>query len=424
MTSDLVLVPRPQQITVGETGPSLHRAEKPEGMELFGQHRAATTLAPTQDNADFALGLLDELLPNFQSLRVNIGCDETWELGQGVSAADAEARGKGRIYLEHIRRLLDPLIERGYQPQFWGDIIAHYPKLVTELPDGATAVAWIYEAPRKPSRTVIEAFRDGGAEPDLEFGGFAARSAPFIEAGYPYWVAPGTSTWRSLIGRLDNAKGNLVDAAEIGGSSGASGYLITDWGDLGHLQPPSVSFPPLVYGAAVSWSLAANRALAINRVLDRFVFNDSSSELSSALETLGLAWGRTGQEAVNCSPLLASLAGPNMVFGAPDADQIASLISDLDKAMTAIGASAPNVPDGAVIKEELIAATRLARHGGYRLLRDAKGTAPTTAELRADLSDALRAHREAWLERSRPGGMEIGLNDLAAATAEYEESAS
>ena len=56
-----------------------------------------TVLAPTPDNADFVLGLLDELLPSFRSKRVNIGCDEPFELGHGASAADVAARGEARV---------------------------------------------------------------------------------------------------------------------------------------------------------------------------------------------------------------------------------------------------------------------------------------------------------------------------------------
>ncbi|MEV6110519.1 glycoside hydrolase family 20 zincin-like fold domain-containing protein [Streptomyces sp. NPDC051940] len=407
--------------------PYRSRAELPDGFELFGAHRGASTLAPTEDNADFALGLVRELLPHFTSRRVNIGCDETWELGRGVSAPDAAERGKGRVYADHLRRLLTPLLEEGYEPQFWGDIIAHYPELVGELPAGATAVAWDYEAPSARDawgawpQAVHDRLAAVGHGVDGLAPGFAAVAAPFAEAGYPFWVAPGTSTWNTLTGRIDNARDNLLDAALVGREHGAGGYLITDWGDNGHLQPPSVSFPPLVYGAAVAWSADANRDLALSPVLDRFVFADPTGRLSAALDTLGHAWRRTGRQSFNASPLAAAVVPGSYLLGEGlDADQLTALVPDLDAALADIAAATPGSPDGALVRRELTAAARLVRHGAWRLLREAGApAAPDDKALAADLAEATELHRAAWLERSRPGGLEAGLASLERTAAEY-----
>ncbi|MQY10449.1 hypothetical protein SRB5_05570 [Streptomyces sp. RB5] len=409
--------------------PYLERAELPEGFELFGRHRGPSTLAPTQDNADFALGLVEELLGHVTSRRVNIGCDETWELGRGVSAPDAEKRGKGQVYADQLRRLLVPLLEKGYEPQFWGDIISHHPELVAGLPAGATAVAWEYESPDIRAtwgpwpQSVHDRLAGAGNSADRLAPGFAEVAKPFAEAGYPFWVAPGTSTWNSLTGRLDNARANLLDAAEAGRSAGAGGYLITDWGDNGHLQPPSVSFPPLVYGAAVGWATDANRDLELGPVLNRYVFDDASGRLSAALDTLGHAWRRTGRQAFNASPLAAAVVPASYLQGGePDAGRLTELLADLDAVLADIAAATPGCADGAVVRRELTAAARLVRHGAWRLLREAGGAAPDAGALAADLAEATGLHRAAWLERSRPGGIEAGLKSLAATAAEYGES--
>jgi N-acetyl-beta-hexosaminidase len=43
-------------------------------------------------------GLFDELLPHFSSRMFNVGCDETFDLGQGRSREACQARGRGRVY--------------------------------------------------------------------------------------------------------------------------------------------------------------------------------------------------------------------------------------------------------------------------------------------------------------------------------------
>lgn len=403
------------------------RAELPEGFELFGVQRPAATLRPTPANAEFALGLLEELLPQFSSRRVNIGCDETWELGRGASAAEVEAHGKGRVYLAHLQRLLEPLLDGGYQPQFWGDIIANHPELVSELPDGATAVAWDYEAawPAEEARAVLEAVKEN-YDLDFDFAakidGFDSTAAPFADSGYRFWVAPGTSSWLSLVGRVDNAEANLRDAAQVGLARGASGYLIADWGDRGHLQPPSVSFGPAVYGACVSWAESANRDLDVDAAMDLFVFDDPTRRLSQALRTLGGACRRTGQTAFNASPLHAAAhGGKTIMVGQPDPDQLRPLIDDIDGAIADLAASDPHCSDAATVVSELTAAARLTRHGALRQLKQAGVAAPPDdVTLRRDLTEAIALHRQAWALRSRPGGIERGLAGLEATLEEYQ----
>ena len=104
------------------------RAETPDGFEIGGSHRGPSALAPTPENAEFALALLRELLPNFESRRINIGCDEVWEMGQGASAAEVAQRGKDAVFVEHLRRIADPLLEQGYEVQFWADMVQRAPE--------------------------------------------------------------------------------------------------------------------------------------------------------------------------------------------------------------------------------------------------------------------------------------------------------
>lgn len=77
---------------------------------------------------------------------------------------------------------------------FWGDIILQQPDLISRLPKDSIALEWGYEADHP----------------------FDADGAKFTEAGVPFYVCPGTSSWNSLVGRTDNALGNLLNAAENG----------------------------------------------------------------------------------------------------------------------------------------------------------------------------------------------------------------
>ncbi len=394
------------------------RAESPDGWELMpGIRLPPSVLAPTPGNAAFALDLLDELLPSFRSRQVNIGCDEPFELGHGASASIVADQGRGAVYVDHVARIAGPLAERGHTVQIWADVLRHHPELAGRLPAGTIPVAWCYEAPpaagaeQEPLPAPVRAVMEALGTDESAFAGFPAQVAPLAEADVPFWVAAGTSGWSSLVGRIDNARANLLDAAETAVAHGSEGYLVTDWGDNGHHQPPSVSFGPLVYGGAVAWGVDANRDLDLGAVLDRHVFGDATGHLSSALDRLGRQWARTGQRAVNSSPLSAGLfpGELHMVFGRPDPDRVRAVLDEIGTATGELGSATPTAADGAITVRELVQAARLARHGAWRLLGDDGPGAETLAD---DLAGLVEEQTACWLERSRPGGLADSLARL------------
>jgi hypothetical protein len=398
------------------------RAEAPDGWQREGfARRAPGVLAPTDDNAGFALALVRELCACFASRRVNIGCDETFELGLGRSRAEVAARGRSRVYLDHLKRLLGPLLAEGREVLFWGDILRGHPELVAELPRrDVVPLAWHYEAPLDAAAVpaAARALLDGlGISADV-LRGFAGHVPAFAEAGLPFWVCPGTSSWNSFVGRWSNARANLADAARVGRASGASGYLLTDWGDNGHLQPPLVSFAPIVYGAALAWGQDANRDLDVAGVLDRLVFRDGRGVLGSLLLEVGDAYLGTGRRAFNASPLfLALVPGASPAFGALDASALRATADRLGEALVRIAHAEPAAPDGAVCARELAQAIRLAQLGAWRLLREAGAGAPDPAALRAELLGAIEEPRACWRLRSREGGLADSVARLERALA-------
>ena len=53
------------------------------------------------------------------------------------------------------------------------------------------------------------------------------------------------------------------------------------------------------------------------------------------------------------------------------------------------------------------------------MAREAGFAAPSDAELRRDLADAIAEQRACWLERSRPGGLEDSVARLEKTLASY-----
>ncbi|NRA04150.1 MAG: beta-N-acetylhexosaminidase, partial [Myxococcales bacterium] len=395
---------------------------------------APSCLAPTAANADFMHALYRELLPNFTSRQINIGCDETWELGRGQSRRECEARGTGRVYLDFVRRLMDPLRDEGRSVQFWGDIVQRHAELVPELPEsGILALVWGYEAPLDPDELPAEfrAALENFGLPSSFLRGFESAVEPFAEHAIPFYVCPGTSAWNSLIGRLPNARANLLDAALHGERAGARGYLVTDWGDNGHLQPPCVGLTALAYGAALSWCRETNAGLDDKQLaagLDAAVFRDPTGRTGRALVELGSLYEPLGLRSLNASPIALALLAPlrpdksgpffQRWWGETDRGRIEAAAGRLEQIAREASAARPEAGD--LLGREIAQAARLARHGLWRLGHRALDQGPSFPELRRDLEERIEEQAWVWNARSRPGGLDDTLEGLRRALRDYD----
>ncbi|MCS6771719.1 MAG: family 20 glycosylhydrolase, partial [Kiritimatiellae bacterium] len=272
-----------------EKEPYRHLAECPDGfMTPWGEWRPGPFSLNPLDPGSIALveELLTELVQNFRSSNLNVGCDETFDLGQGRSREACEARGKGRVYLEFLTKIYAIVVRLGRRMNFWGDIVLNHPELIPELPRDVVPLVWGYEADHP----------------------FAAQCAPFAESGLNFLVCPGTSGWNSLLGRTDNALANMENAAENGLAAGAAGMLITAWGDNGHLQPYAVELLPLAAGAARAWCLQSNRHADLAAQLDAQVFRDDSRIYGRLAGELGTLYRLLEHPVFNASALFRLLS--------------------------------------------------------------------------------------------------------------------
>ena len=346
--------------------------------------------------------LLDELLPHFSSTQVNIGCDETVDLGQGRSREEVERRGEGPVYLDFLRQVLLAAQERGHTPQFWGDIIMQHPELVPELPPGVIALEWGYEATHP----------------------FAEHGARFADSGIPFYVCPGTSAWCTIAGRTDNALGNLRAAAEHGLRHGAVGYLNTDWGDRGHWQALPVSYLGFAAGAALSWAFEANQNVNLPAALDSFAFHDTAGVAGRVAYDLGNIYRALGFEPGNSSALFWAMQRP---VGQVRADEnvLPAGYSRALEAIDEVTGPLPQAqfagPDGALLARELAQTVRLLRHACQRGLYAHNPDAAQAQALADDMRAIITEYREVWLARNRPGGLPDSVARFEAALSDYQQ---
>ncbi len=372
-----------------------HLSECPDGCETPWGLRAKKSLSPAEPGSlELMEELYAELLPNFSSDYVNIGCDETVELGNGKSSALVEKYGKGRVYLDFLKNLNELANKHGKKTMFWSDIILRYPELIPELPKDITAMVWGYGV----------------------FHPFDEQSAKFKESNIPFYVCPGTSAWQTIIGRYTDTAPNQLNAAKNGKKHGAKGYLLTDWGDHGHWQPLPVSYPGYIYGAGVSWAVEANSQVDIPQLLNLHIFKDKNHIMGNLLRDIGSVYKDRRSVPVYFDILHTvhpgSVSKVNRTYKKED---LMGYLSSIEKAIEALPKADMRAEDASLIEKEILNATALAKFGcKLGIAQVSHGAtirqiAPIPLNERLKLADELEPiiydFRNIWLERNRIGGL-------------------
>ena len=381
-------------------------AEVEDGFDTpWGRSEGSFSLCPLEPGSlAFLDSLYDELLPHFSSRLFNVGCDETFDLGQGRSRELASAQGAGRVYLDFLLKIYQVVKERGYTMQFWGDIILKYPEFIPELPKDSIALEWGYEADHP----------------------FEQNCAKFAAAGIPFYVCPGTSSWSSISGRTRNTLGNLENAAKNGLKYGAAGYLITDWGDNGHWQTLPVSYLGFAVGAAFSWSLQANCGMQVQRAISRHAFHDPGGVMGRVAYDLGNVHSAYSIEWPSSSILAAILQTPLAKvrnYKGVTAEGFYRVLEAIDQAMSPIHFTLMDHPDRELILKEYDLAARMLRHACWRGLLAVEPETAQSDELRhrlvRDAQAIIQDLQGVWLARNRPGGLDDSIARFEKARGDY-----
>jgi hexosaminidase len=395
-----------------------HLAESPAGFEDWaGMWRNPSTLNPTDPAAfEFITALYDVLLPHFDSPFFNVGCDEPWELGRGKSRAVAEQVGVGRVYLDWLHKLQTYVHQSERTMMFWGDIITNHPELIAELPPETIVLEWGYEATHP----------------------FAERCQRYASAGIPFYVCPGTSSWNALVGRVDNARGNLQQAAQQGLAYGASGYLITDWGDNGHWQPLVASYAGIVYGAGVAWCHDTNHAMNLDDALSINLYRDTRQQMGPITSTIGNVYKQLPPEHIN-GQILAYALGWRQAdlqahieqvaeWGGAPPDLRPANLRDVSRQLSELHAQLAHVhldrDDASVIMREWSHAIDLLQHGARWLLLMQGDSDVSVHALQTHLTELMMTQRDLWLARSRRGGLADSMKRFELLQEEYQKIAS
>ncbi|KAH3768048.1 family 20 glycosylhydrolase [Pelomyxa schiedti] len=344
--------------------------------------------------------LYSQLIPHFQhTSQINVNLDEPFDLGVGKSREFLRSVNKSNAqmymeYLNKIHRLLQQT--RPMRIQLWADFLLSHPSEIPLVPKDSLALIWGYEE------------------------GFPfSEKCKQLGSGIPFYVCPSTCTWNSFCGRTRNSICNISEAILAGVEHGASGMLLTDWGDNGHMQPLSSSYLGYATGAAFSWnseSASHPETLDLRKLLNSLVFRDLNCVMGDIVYNLGNCYNLIQPTFPGCTVLFRAIVF-NSVFPTIckrlKIPEVEASLREIEAQESRIGSLSMAAPDTLIIVQEytwIIHILKFSCHFATALIKESvndvrKLSTSSKQFLLPILIDCVREFEAVWLLRNKPEGL-------------------
>jgi hypothetical protein len=241
----------------------LHKILRFEKYSDLGERPHGHVLAPDPASLVFLQSLYSQMVSVFPAQFYNIGCDETWELGQGKSAAKAQQEGMGQLYIDDLLRVHDLVRSYNKQPIFWGDIALKYPELIKTLPQDLVVATWEY----------------------FVHPNYDKWLKPYQDAGIRIIVCPWVGNTNLMMPDYEQAAVNIGRFVGEGKRRGAIGMDNTVWNDDGETLY-GLNWWSIVYGAAASWEQGTPDVSSLDQKFDWAFYRNTDHRFVEAIKQL------------------------------------------------------------------------------------------------------------------------------------------
>jgi hypothetical protein len=363
----------------------------------------AHCLSPAAEETYSFLGdALGEVTAAFSDRFINVGCDESWDVGRGKSREAVRKDGTAAVHAGHYRRVHDLVSSLGRRMMIYGDIILSHPAILGKIPLDIVIVDWHYNAAKNyPS------------------------VAAFHKEGFEVVVSPGVSNWNCLYPGYESALVNIENLTRVGFENGALGSVNSSWGDDGAGVLRQLNLWGYAFGGACAWNpLEVDRQALERTFWKQFLAVDEPEpfiEANRLLASLGrgfslLDWWRNPCLGISTRGLTGKKGDPARLGQ--------DLARDMGRARELLSKAADTPRANLWFVELLDFTARCGEWLGQKFIWQAETTsirsgafssekaeklADQAAKLRRDFSTLRDSFSSLWLKYNRPEGLENNL---------------
>ncbi len=208
----------------------------------YAEFPGAASLAVTEDKTyTFIEDMLSEVFKLFPSKYINIGADESYDVGYGKSKELTKRVGKAKVHAEHYKKVFDFCKKNKKEVMMYGDVILNHTKILKLIPNDVTIIDWHYGANTSYPSTDI-----------------------FKDAGFNYIVSPSVWNFRTTFPTYQIALPNIKTIIGDGLLNGSSGMINSNWGDYGAETFKEFVLFGYAWSAQCSWNYKASSLSEFN----------------------------------------------------------------------------------------------------------------------------------------------------------------
>lgn len=384
--------------------------ESPEGFQMpWGYERDCSTLDPLNPQSfELTKSLYFDILPYFSSSKINICCDETFELGKGKN----QGKDSGTLYYDYLMKIYTAIKEKypNRTMMFWGDVIGEHPEYLQKLPKDLVPLKWTY-TPNTLKAESLDVYKNAEKE---------------------FYICPTVHTHCTIAGKTLDMMTNINECAVMGNEAGAQGILITKWGDIGNWDSVSVSFLPYVYGGVKSWNSSVE--YDIEEYVNKMVFKDESELMAKIAMELG--------DFYHIEPKYPSYNGNGIIrvlnyyqlddkdhdldfvgFPPYEDDYFDKVLAHVYKYQDLLAQVDLKCEDGELVVGEYKLAIRMLIHGAMlgKYKQKKKEDRAQLWDLYDDIQTIIADYRKCWLMRNRNVGLDESLYKLYELKRQYQQ---
>jgi hypothetical protein len=213
--------------------------------------------------------LYEEVIPCHESGFFNVCCDEPFDIGKSFDAARFKGRSFAQVYFDHLMRLKDILDAHGKRMMVWGDMLLSHPEILSWLPKDVIVLNWQYGS----------GLREG---PEY----YREKIKPISEAGLEFMTC--TCTWNltKVFTNLEMAEANNRNFIQEGIKAGAMGNLVTNWGDMCHMNLLGLQAWPIAYAAQLMWAGMELEPQEFDKAFSECFFQDKTGRAGALMRKL------------------------------------------------------------------------------------------------------------------------------------------
>lgn len=370
----------------------------------------------SEESFKFVTQLIDELAAATPDAPFfHIGCDESWDVGQGTSKERVKEIGIGRVHGQYFARLINHIREKHNRATLlYGDMLLAHPKGLEEVPKDAWIVDWHYVPAKEGGYPSVKKLQDAGFQNIL--------------------VSPGIFSWAQFYPVWARGFDNVADFAQVGKDRGARGCITSSWGDDGAENIRENNWPGYAWSAAAEWEPCKPD---LERFLNRYpvVHHGANPEAAASLARVHrlLGWPAWLPQPYMARELHRSLRlRPQSDENRVGLEQLAADMDDVIARIDEVGASEGAVSFNgaalpllrhAALRYRYLAHRQLAFDQAAHLIKAAANAEekariereeilPKLEQLRGDLLAIIAEFPGLWLERSKYPMLNVNMERL------------